>query len=268
MISAAAIKLAIGRVQQHRRGWAGDSDNRKILFAALIVGLLTLLAKVGGMARELVTAASFGTSDAVDAFVLAWELPAFAINVIASSFNAAFIPAYIQTRDQDGPNAARQVLSGVLIMSLGLLLGTALLLAIIGPIVLPVVASGFGPEKLELTRHLLYILLPSVVLSGLATLLTGVLSAGERFALGSASALAVPLCTIAVLLLGRDAWGISALAIGLVTRIRAATRCCLSGARNGLGLTLSMGDGEARLPVVRRIHRPIHAHGRRYAPYR
>ena len=251
MFSTTTLKGAIAKANQHRRGWAGSSDNRKIFLAAVIVGLLSLAAKIGGMGRELVTAASFGTSDVVDAFVLAWELPAFVINVVAGSFIAAFVPAYVQTRDKEGVEASHDLLAGVLLISLVLLVAMAALLAIIGPFVLPIVASGFGPEKLALTERLLYILLPSVVLSGLATLLTGVLNAGERFALASASALTVPVCTISALLLGRERWGITALAVGLIIGFALQLVILAAGTRRA-GVTFR-GNWRRQAPVVRRV---------------
>lgn len=199
-----------------RWGSLGSLDNRKIFAAAVVVGVLAFAGKLAGMARELLIAALFGTGDAVDAYVLAYELPAYAINVVGGSFAAALIPAYVEVRNREGMAAARRVLGGVLLFSMALLVGASLLLALLGPALLGFVATGFGPAKLELTRDLLYLLLPSVVLSGLATLLTGVLSADEHFALGGISALAVAACSIGGLLLGAQRWGITALAVGLV----------------------------------------------------
>jgi putative peptidoglycan lipid II flippase len=198
-----------------RWGSLGSIDNRKIFAAALIVGVLAFAGKLAGMGRELLIAALFGTSDAVDAYVLAWELPAYAINVVGGSFAAALVPAYVEVRDRDGMAAARRVLSGVLLFSLVLLVGASLILALAGPPFLSLVASGFGPEKLALTQRLLFLLLPAVVLSGLATILTGVLSADEHFALSGASALAVAACSIGALFIGVNRWGIPALAVGL-----------------------------------------------------
>ena len=203
-------------VALQRWGALGTVDNRKIFAAAAVVGVLAFAGKLAGMVRELLVAAFFGTGDAVDAYVLAWELPAYAINVIAGAFAAALIPAYVEVRDRDGSVAARQVLSGVMLFTLVLLVGASLLLALVGPPFLSFVASGFGPEKLALTQRLLVLLLPCIVLSGLATLLTGVLSADEHFVLGGASALAVAACSIAALLFGAHRWGIVALAVGLV----------------------------------------------------
>lgn len=246
--------VAAGSRIRRWRGWVGSSDAGKILAAALTVGGLALVAKLAGMGRELLIAASFGTADAVDAFVLAWELPAFLINVVGGSFNAALIPIYVETRDRHGETAAHRLLSGVLAISLALLVGLALLLAILGPRALPLVASGFGPEKLAATERLLFLLLPCIVLSGLATILTGVLTASERFALGGASALAVPLCSIAALVLGRAAWGIDALAAGLVAGFALQVAILLGGTRRaGVAFLGGWGGWRSQAPAVHRV---------------
>lgn len=199
-----------------RLGSLGSIDNRKIFAAAVVVGALTLIGKIAGMGRELLVAAMFGTSAQVDAYVLAWELPAYAINVFSGAFAAALVPTFVEVRTREGSTAARQLLSGVLIVSFAVLSLASLLVALAGPALVGLVATGFDPEKIDLTVRLLHILLPSVVLSGLATLLVGVLSADEHFALGSASALAVAGCSIAGLVGWGRSWGISALAVGLV----------------------------------------------------
>lgn len=246
-----AVRMTLAAVGGQWRGWVRSSEQGRILSAALVVGLLSLVAKLAGMGRELFTAASFGTSDAVDAFVLAWELPAFLINVVGGSFNAALIPIYVETRDRQGEEAAHRLLAGVLAVSLALLVGMAALLALGGPRVLPLIASGFGPEKLAATERLLFLLLPCVVLSGLATVLTGVLSAGERFALGGASALAVPLCSVAALGVGRAGWGIDALAVGLVAGFALQLVILLWGVRRS-GVTVA-GGWRGQTPAVRRV---------------
>ncbi len=199
-----------------RWGSLGSVDNRKIFAAAVVVGVLTLVGKVAGMGRELLVAAMFGTGAQVDAYVLAWELPSYAINVFSGAFAAALVPAFVEVRSREGSTAARQLLFGVLIVSFALLAVASLLVALAGPALLGFVASGFGPEKLAMTQQLLTILLPTVILSGLATLLVGVLSADEHFALGSASALAVAGCSIVALVGWGRTWGIYALAVGLV----------------------------------------------------
>src|SRR5437773_1901043 len=79
-----------------------------------------------------------------------------------------------------------------------------------------VIAYGFSPEKLELTRRLYFILLPALLFSGLATVWNAVLNAGEQFALGAVMPVVTSLVTIIFLLRMGDRYGIFVLASATV----------------------------------------------------
>lgn len=191
------------------------STNRQIFGAAVTVAVMTILVKAAIVGKELVVAWRFGTADELDAFLIAYIIPSFIINVVAGSFNAALIPTYIRVREQEGLAAAQRLFSGVMIWSLGLLGITTLLMVAAAPLYLPWIARGFNAEKLSLTLHLLYLIAPVVLLSGIVVIWGAVLNAGERFALVALSPILTP--TLSVLfLLAAPSWGIFALAVGLV----------------------------------------------------
>ncbi|WP_138498121.1 murein biosynthesis integral membrane protein MurJ [Nostoc sp. PA-18-2419] len=191
------------------------SINRQIFGAAMIVGLLTALVKVAAVGKELVVAQRFGTGDDIDAFLIALLIPSFIINVIAGSFNTALIPTYMQIREQEGTKAAQRLFCGATISGLGLLVITTILMVVLAPLYLPRIATGFSPQKLELTFHLLCAIAPFVFLSGIIVIWGAVLNAGERFALAAFSPIITPTVTV-VLLLTLKSLSIFALAAGLV----------------------------------------------------
>jgi len=158
---------------------ASLSSGRKIFNAAVSVAVCSAIAGLASTAKELVVARWFGRGDALDAFLIAFLLPSFLVNLVAGSFNAAVIPTFIQVRDREGDEAAQRLFSGVMVVSLGLLVGVSVLAGILAPYYLPLLGSGFSPVKLMLTRRLLYALLPFIALSGLAVTWTAVLNAGE-----------------------------------------------------------------------------------------
>jgi putative peptidoglycan lipid II flippase len=198
---------------------ASLTPGRKIFNAAASIAVCSAIAALVTTAKELVVARWFGRGDALDAFLIAFLLPSFLVNLVAGSFNAAVIPTFIQVREREGREAAQRLFSGVMVVSLGLLVGVSILVGILAPYFLPLLASGFSPAKLILTRHLLYALLPFIALSGLAVTWTAVLNAGERFGLPALSAILPPLSMIAFLLLLGRSWGIFALAAGTVTGV-------------------------------------------------
>lgn len=234
-------------------GWRQDSVHRRVVSAAAIVASFTFAAKLLGAGKEVLVAHRFGTSDAVDAFLLAFTLPSFAISVAGTSLNYALMPAYVDVRRNEGPKAAQDLLSTTMAISVALLAGVSAVLALLVPTLLPLLAGSFAPEKLELTRQLSYLLLPSLLLAGTTTTWTAVLHAHGRFAGPSAAALMVPVVTIAALLaLGRG-WGIHAVAAGTLGGYLAeAVWVGVAVRREGLSLLPRPGK---LTPAVRRVIR-------------
>jgi putative peptidoglycan lipid II flippase len=198
------------------RGFFTGSLNRRIFSAALTIGVLTFGVKLASMFKEMLVAAFFGTGDELDAFVIALMVPTYIINVVAGSFNAALIPVHVEVCENEGPAAAQRLFSGTVALTLALLLTTTLCLILLGPVILPFLCSGFGPQKVMLTNRLFYLLLPAVVISGVLTNWDSVLNAGERFGVAALAPAMLPLTTIATLNLLGAHWGIDALAIGTI----------------------------------------------------
>jgi len=192
------------------------STNQKIFRAALVVAFFSLIAKFASTAKELVVADRFGRSDVLDAFLIALLVPSFVVNLVAGSFNGALIPTFISVRDIQGKEAAQRLFSSVMVGNLVLLSGLSLLLGALAPHYLPLLGSGFDTAKLLLTRKILYILLPYVVLSALVTTWSAVLNAGERFRLPAVTPILTPIAIVFCLFVGGKPWGVFALAVGTV----------------------------------------------------
>jgi putative peptidoglycan lipid II flippase len=195
------------------------SANWRIFRALLTVGSFTALAKIGGGAKVIVTARYFGTSDALDAFLIAFVLPSFVADTAAGSLIPSLMPTYIEVRQKQGRETALRLYRGVLAGSAILLALLAVLLGLCASFLLPLLASGFSPAKLALTRSLFYCLLPWLPLSGLIVTWRAVLNAGESFALAAAAPITTPLITILLLITsGPSVW---ALAIGTLVGVAA-----------------------------------------------
>jgi putative peptidoglycan lipid II flippase len=197
------------------RRFTGGSGTRQVFGAAITVALLATLVKLVTVAQELVVAYRFGISDTLDAFWIALLIPSLFTYVLGGSLNVALIPSFIQVREREGTQAAQKLLSEVIAWSINLLGIITVLLITTAPLYLRLLASGFSPEKLALTTHLLYIVAPIVLLGGISNVWGAVLNAGERFALVALAPVAVPAMG-ALLLLAAKSWGIFALALGMV----------------------------------------------------
>jgi putative peptidoglycan lipid II flippase len=195
------------------------TPGRKIFNAAASVAACSAFVGFASTAKELAVARWFVRGDALDAFLIAFLLPSFLVNLVAGSFNAAMIPTFIQVREGEGKEAAQRLFSGVMVVTLGLLVGVSVVVGLLAPYFLPLLGSGFSPAKLLLTRRLTYSLLPFIALSGLAVAWTAILNAGEYFGLPALSAILTPLSIMGFLLLLGRAWDIYTLAVGTVAGV-------------------------------------------------
>jgi len=190
--------------------------NGRIFAAAVMIAGLASLVKLATLGKEMLVARCFGVGDALDAFYVAFLLPSFLIGIIIGSCNEAFIPTYIEVRENEGIDAAQRVFSSAAVLNLVVLVALSVVLATSQRWVLPLLASGFAPSKLALSRVLLFVLLASLSLSGLSALWRAVLNAHGCFGLAATGPILIPLMIALLLLISRAAWRIYALALGSV----------------------------------------------------
>jgi len=175
---------------------AKDSVNKKIFRAALAVGLATVVVKVGTTVKDLAVAHSFGRNDSLDAFLFAFMLPSFALNLVVGAVSAALVPVLVETRQKEGETAAQHLLSSTMLLTGAALVAVALVLALLAHIYLPYLGHSFPAEKQLLTREFLYLLAPWLVLSGLATFMASVLNAIEKFVVPALIPILTPLVVL------------------------------------------------------------------------
>ncbi len=189
--------------------------SRKIFGAAMTVGILTVLVKLISVSKEFVVAWRFGTSDDLEACLIALLVPSFLCSVTSNSFNSALIPTYIQVRETQGIKAAQKLFSGATLWSAAILLSVILIVLSTAPFYLPFIASGFSPQKLSLTFSLLHITTPVILLNGITSTWGAVLNAGERFAVAALTPASIHIMGILFLFFCKG-WGVYALANGLL----------------------------------------------------
>jgi putative peptidoglycan lipid II flippase len=201
------------------------SFNREILRTIVVVGSLGAVAKLAVLLKEVVVARSFGRSDAVDAFLIAFLLPSVVINIVTSGIGIAAIPVLVARRANGESEQVRKLCSNMLWLVAIVLGGIGLLLAESAPLYLHHLAYSFPWAKLQLTRHLLYFLLGWMVLFGISTVFTAILNAMKSFALPALVPLVTPAMVIVATELAARRWGAYALAAG--TLLGAVIECGL-----------------------------------------
>jgi putative peptidoglycan lipid II flippase len=195
------------------RAFASGSVNGRIFYAMTIIIAASFGVKLAMIGKDIVIAGSLGLGDALDAFLIALVVPTFAEMVLAQSFAAAFMPAYIRVQEHEGPAAAKRFFAHAMFVNLCLLSVSTVLLALAGEPLLHLVAARFSPAKLALAHDAYLAVLLMVPIFGQLSLWGAVLNAGEKFALVALSPILTPLITIAVVTaLGREAVSVHALA--------------------------------------------------------
>ncbi len=181
----------------------------------MVLMLLAVVCKLAAAGKEIVTAYCFGTGDAVDAFVMAFSIPSFAISVVASALGTALLPSMTRVRQQQGLPAARRLLRDATTWCLLLLLISTAALMASSWWVFQVLCPGYDESKQALARGLLLLLCPTVVFHGLAAVWGSVLHSHERFVATGLVPVVTPLAAVACMLWGASAWGIYTLAFGI-----------------------------------------------------
>ena len=223
------------------------SINRHIFRASVTVAIISLCIKLAAMAKEMLVAWRFGVSDELDAFNVALIVPFTLINIAATSFLTAFIPTYVQVEQKDGAESAHRLLSGAAILIFFVFTVTAILMLLLAPLYLPSLARGFAPEKLNLTFHLLCVLSPVILLTGLNFLWGGVLNVKDQFAIVAAAPVITTLLTV-IFLVWAQRFGIYALALALTVGA-AFELAVLTTAVHQNGVSLSFNWQPISLPV-------------------
>ncbi len=77
---------------------ARTSVTRKIFGATVIVTLMTSVGCLAFFVRELLVASWFGTSDPLEALIIALLVPTFVIDLVRSSIGSAVVPAILQAK--------------------------------------------------------------------------------------------------------------------------------------------------------------------------
>jgi putative peptidoglycan lipid II flippase len=175
-----------------------------LLRSVATVGSYTLVSRVFGFVRDILTAAILGAGPVADAFFVAQRLPNLFRSLFAEgAFSAAFVPLFAGTMAERGRASARVFAEDALAVLLAALLAFVLLGEIFMPAIMTVIAPGFGedPAKFGLAVDLARITFPYLLFIALVALQGGVLNSVDRFAAAAATPILLNLFLIAALLL-------------------------------------------------------------------
>lgn len=170
-----------------------------------IVGGMTLLSRLLGFVREIMLATAFGAGAAMDAFLVALQIPNFGRRMFAEgAFSQSFVPVFTEAKTTQTHAEVRDLVAVVM----GTLGGVLSLITLLGCLAAPVLvwafASGFASDagKAELAGELLRWTFPYLMFISLTSMAGGILNTYGRFALPAFTPVILNLCLIASAFIG------------------------------------------------------------------
>lgn len=174
-----------------------------------IIGGLTLVSRIAGMAREMIFSRVLGANAVTDAWFQAFIIPNVFRRLFAEgAFSAAFVPMFSKrlhgAEEQGGGiESARSFSDEVLAVFLPVLIALAAVFEIVMPGLIWLLADKpVDPDNFDLAVDFARIMFPYIVLVSLVTLFTGMLNSVSRFAPGASFPIILNLVLIAALLVG------------------------------------------------------------------
>jgi putative peptidoglycan lipid II flippase len=161
------------------------SEKERLTRAAGVAGLATLLSRILGFVRDMVTAYFFGAGLAADAFFVAFRIPNLLRSLVAEgALTIAFVPVFTDHLTKRSREEAFALVQATLTVLSLVLVGLSLAGVLLSPWIVRLFAPGFlaDPEKFALTVLLNRIMFPYIFFVGLMALAMGILNALGRFA--------------------------------------------------------------------------------------
>jgi putative peptidoglycan lipid II flippase len=168
----------------------------------IVQSTLTLGSRLLGFARDLVLSARFGQGPMMDAFTTALMLPNMFRRLFAEgAFAQAFVPIYGGVLAADGEEAAAATASEALSFLFAVVAAFCIVLQVAMPWIMPWLLSAYrgDPAVMAAAVTAAQLTMPYLVFMTIASLLSGVLNTGGRFALSAAVPVFLNLCTLVAL---------------------------------------------------------------------
>jgi putative peptidoglycan lipid II flippase len=184
-----------------------------LLKSAATVGGLTMVSRVLGFVRDMLTASVVGTGPVAQAFVIAFRFPNLFRTLFAEgAFNSAFVPMFARRLEGGGEKAAKGFAEEIYAVMFAWLLAFTAVAQIAMPLLMYVIAPGFAgdPEKFDLSVALTRIAFPYLLFMSLNALQGGILNSLRRFSAAASAPILLNIVMIVTLLfVEAKGWGSS-----------------------------------------------------------
>lgn len=160
-------------------------SSRQIARAAAVVLVGFVTSGILGLVRTAVFAGTFGTGDALDAFLAAQRIPeTLYVLVAGGALGSSFIPIFARFLANDDTEGAWRLASAVMSIAVAIAAVLAVLATLFAPQLVPaLLVPNKPPEVQALTVSLAQIMMVTVAIFTVSGLLLGILNANQIFML-------------------------------------------------------------------------------------
>ena len=181
------------------------------------VFFIIMFAKILGQVREMLLAASYGTSYQANAYLTASQIPLnFFDMILGLAIVSAFVPVFNEFYQKGGKNSANSFAGNFL----GVILLISVLLSLFGVIfsafIVSKIATGLDAKTALLASKLLKILFPSVIFTSVAYAYAGILQSYGEFKIPAAMSVISNAVTIIYFIFFNDKFGIFGLSVSML----------------------------------------------------
>lgn len=155
--------------------------NKRIVLTALIITLLTISSKLMGFLRDVLMASNYGTSINSDAFIMAQSIIGIVSMLVIASLTVALIPMLSDYKANKTENENKSFINNVYTLTIVVTSILGIFTFLFADIVVGFFAPGFSGEAKLLTKNILLIMLPTVVIAAMVLLNNSYLQTRGRF---------------------------------------------------------------------------------------
>lgn len=194
-----------------------EAKNSKLMKSAVFMVVATVMAKALGLVRDMLIAASYGTTVDAVAFDAASRLPILLFDlVIGGVVTAAFIPIFNELLVKDGREKAFEFADHYITLILVITLVISALGVLFAAPLVEFLIPDASPEAKELAVGLTRIMFPMIVFTGLAFSFVGVLLSLGEFRIPAIISLVSNAVMVIYLFTLDSAFGVAGLGVSML----------------------------------------------------
>ena len=166
-----------------------DKGSSGILKAAWLIALVTVLSKIVGFLRDVITAKYYGASIVSDAYFYAYQIPSFAIILlggVGGPFHSATVAVFsklIPDINQKPTEFVNKLYNTLLVLSVFFFSMLGLICYLFSTQIMGIIISNGTPELISLAALHLRIMTPVFIVGGIVGIYYGLLITYKKFML-------------------------------------------------------------------------------------